>query len=91
MIRVLAALAAHVEHAPRPYRLVVLSDHGQSDGATFQQRFGEGLEDVLARLTGGRASVHGATGPAEHRHGGSRESIGSGIRHHKMPGAISVA
>src|SRR5439155_27128060 len=57
---------------PRTYRLVVLSDHGQSGGATFNQRYGEGLEDVLARLTGGRASVHGAATPAEHRHGGFR-------------------
>ena len=26
--------------APRPYRLIVLSDHGQSQGATFLQRYG---------------------------------------------------
>ena len=46
-------IAAAVEHAPRPYELVVLSDHGQSQGATFRQRYGEGLEDVVAPLTGG--------------------------------------
>jgi uncharacterized membrane protein YvlD (DUF360 family) len=27
--------------APRPYRLVVLSDHGQTQGPTFEDRFGE--------------------------------------------------
>jgi hypothetical protein len=43
-------IAAAVEHAPRPYRLVVLSDHGQSQGATFRQRYGEGLEDIVARF-----------------------------------------
>ena len=42
-------IAAAVPHAPRPYRIVVLSDHGQSQGATFLQRFGERLEDVVAR------------------------------------------
>src|SRR4051794_22844615 len=43
-------IAAAVEHAPRPYRLVVLSDHGQSQGATFRQRYGERLEDIVARF-----------------------------------------
>lgn len=33
--------------APRPYHLVVLSDHGQSTGATFKQRFGYSLEDLV--------------------------------------------
>ncbi len=33
--------------APRPYHLVVLSDHGQSAGATFKQRFGYSLEDLV--------------------------------------------
>ena len=46
-------IAAAVEHAPRPYRLVVLSDHGQSQGATFRQRYGEGLEDVVERFASG--------------------------------------
>jgi uncharacterized membrane protein YvlD (DUF360 family) len=46
-------IAEAVEHAARPYRLVVLSDHGQSQGATFQQRYGEGLEDIVARFASG--------------------------------------
>ncbi len=33
--------------APRPYRLVVLSDHGQTQGATFLSRYGHTLEDVV--------------------------------------------
>ncbi|MDY7102505.1 MAG: phage holin family protein [Actinomycetota bacterium] len=33
--------------APRPYDLVVLSDHGQSQGATFAERYGVTLEDVV--------------------------------------------
>lgn len=43
--------------APRPYRLVVLSDHGQSQGATFRQRYGITLEELVGRLTGS-GSVH---------------------------------
>src|SRR4029077_14134826 len=37
--------------APRPYRLVVLSDHGQSQGTTFLDRFGESLEDLVVGKT----------------------------------------
>jgi hypothetical protein len=33
----------------RRYHLVVLSDHGQSQGATFLQRYGETLESVVER------------------------------------------
>ena len=31
-------LAAARRYAPRPYEIVVLSDHGQTQGATFKQR-----------------------------------------------------
>jgi uncharacterized membrane protein YvlD (DUF360 family) len=34
--------------APRPYHVVVLSDHGQSQGPTFFQRYGVTLEEVVA-------------------------------------------
>lgn len=47
-----ARLEKIAEYAPRPYRFVVLSDHGQSQGATFKQRFGETLEDVVKRTIG---------------------------------------
>ncbi|HET6533883.1 MAG TPA: phage holin family protein [Actinoplanes sp.] len=50
---VLATLAEIAATAPRPYRFVVLSDHGQSQGATFRQRYGAGLEDLVRRLTAG--------------------------------------
>jgi len=39
--------------APRPYHFVVLSDHGQSQGATFLQRFGMPLQDLVQQLMGG--------------------------------------
>ncbi|HEY7036522.1 MAG TPA: alkaline phosphatase family protein [Thermomicrobiales bacterium] len=37
--------------APRPYHIVILSDHGQSNGATFLQRYGESLGQLVDRLT----------------------------------------
>jgi uncharacterized membrane protein YvlD (DUF360 family) len=45
--RQVARIAAACPEAPRPYRLVVLSDHGQSQGETFRNRYGETLEDVV--------------------------------------------
>ena len=63
--RTLALLEAAAEHAPRPYRFVVLSDHGQSQGATFLQRYGRRLEDVVRDLMGGSADVLAATSTVE--------------------------
>ena len=37
------------EYAARPYEIVVLSDHGQTQGATFKQRNGYGLDDLVER------------------------------------------
>ena len=45
--RQLARIESAAAHAPRPYRFVVLSDHGQSQGATFLDRYGASLEDVV--------------------------------------------
>jgi hypothetical protein len=36
-------------YSPRPYEIVILSDHGQTQGATFKQRNGYGLEDLVNR------------------------------------------
>ena len=45
--RQIARIATACAEAPRPYRLVVLSDHGQSQGETFLDRYGETLEQLV--------------------------------------------
>ncbi len=45
--RQIARIARACEEAPRPYRLVVLSDHGQSQGETFRERYGQTLEGLV--------------------------------------------
>ena len=51
-------------YAPRPYEIVVLSDHGQTQGATFKQRNGYGLDELVERsLTSG--AVEGIAGGDE--------------------------
>jgi uncharacterized membrane protein YvlD (DUF360 family) len=47
-------------YTPRPYEIVVLSDHGQTQGATFLQRNGYSLADLVNRsLSDGTATALG--------------------------------
>lgn len=54
VLRTLDQVIAHLERmtheAPRPYHIFVLSDHGQSEGATFEQIYGKTLGDVVQEL-----------------------------------------
>ncbi|WP_305514092.1 phage holin family protein [Methanobrevibacter sp. V14] len=43
-------LLTTIEMADRDYKIVVLSDHGQSKGATFKQRYGITLGNYVRRL-----------------------------------------
>ncbi|MFG3281938.1 hypothetical protein [Streptomyces sp. NPDC048111] len=45
--RSLALIAGAAAQAPRPYRIVLLSDHGQSPGETFESAFGLTLKDLV--------------------------------------------
>ncbi|MCF6526505.1 phage holin family protein [Streptomyces sp. JJ36] len=45
--RAVALITKAADHAPRPYRLVLLSDHGQSAGETFLSAYGLTLEDLV--------------------------------------------
>ena len=47
--RAFAQIEKASRYAPRPYEIVVLSDHGQTQGATFLQRNGYGLDDLVER------------------------------------------
>jgi uncharacterized membrane protein YvlD (DUF360 family) len=51
-------------YAPRPYEIVVLSDHGQTQGATFKQRNGYGLDEFVERSLR-RGQVTGVAGGDE--------------------------
>ncbi|MFE5855568.1 phage holin family protein [Streptomyces sp. NPDC056500] len=45
--RSVALLAKAAAHAPRAYRIVLLSDHGQSPGETFEGEYGLSLKDLV--------------------------------------------
>jgi uncharacterized membrane protein YvlD (DUF360 family) len=43
-------LLAGNKYSPRQYQFVIQSDHGQTNGATFKQRYGESFEDFVKSL-----------------------------------------
>jgi uncharacterized membrane protein YvlD (DUF360 family) len=63
-------------YAARPYEIVVLSDHGQTQGATFKQRNGYGLDDLVQRSL---------------EHGGVEEIAGGDEQHSMVGHALGEA
>jgi uncharacterized membrane protein YvlD (DUF360 family) len=63
--RAIGSLLKAARYTGRPYRMVVLSDHGQCLGATLQQRYGQSLEAVIAELLPRTMTVVGTTESAE--------------------------
>jgi hypothetical protein len=49
--------------SPRRYHLVVLSDHGVTQGWAFTNRFGESVQELVGRLCGGHPRADGRTPP----------------------------
>jgi uncharacterized membrane protein YvlD (DUF360 family) len=84
----LARLEKAIEQAPRPYHLVVLSDHGQSQGRPFRQRYGVELEQ-LVRESLSSGDVYAPPAPDE-----GLSSVGGALtdaRGEETPGGRMVA
>ncbi len=63
--RYFARIERALANSPRPYHLVVLSDHGQSLGLTFQNAYGVSLEELVDALLEGSGQVYAAQGTDE--------------------------
>ena len=63
--RAIATLEKAAKSAARPYKFVIVSDHGQTLGATFLQRYGKTLGDVIRELMAGDAKLTEATARVE--------------------------
>jgi hypothetical protein len=63
--RYFARIQQATVYAPRPYHIVVLSDHGQSLGPTFESAFGVNLESLVDALIAGEGDVYTAQGTDE--------------------------
>ena len=53
--KLLGRIARAALHSPRPYEIVVLSDHGQTQGATFKQRNGYAFDELVRRSVESRS------------------------------------
>jgi uncharacterized membrane protein YvlD (DUF360 family) len=60
--RQLARIEVAAKDAPRPYHLVVLSDHGQTQGATFEDRYDTTLEQLVTEACAAESVESGAQG-----------------------------
>ena len=58
------------ELAYRDYKLVVHSDHGQTNGATFKQRYGQTLEELVKTLIPEETRVFADMSPSTGDHFG---------------------
>ena len=91
--RDLGRLERAAENAPRPYRFVVLSDHGQSQGTTFEDRYGYSLGELVrgamekgtvteigsARVAGEESWGYASAAAADVTSSGSR--VGRALQH----------
>ena len=57
--RAFSRLEKALQDTPRPYRVVVLSDHGQTQGATFKQRQGQSLDELVQQITAASIAADG--------------------------------
>jgi uncharacterized membrane protein YvlD (DUF360 family) len=72
--------------AARPYHFVILSDHGQSHGTPFRQRYGTTLEELVRSLVD-EGSVHASIGEYEGRGWGHLSVLLSeAIQHERAAG-----
>ena len=47
-----------IEKSERDYKIIILSDHGQTNGFTFKQKYGMNLNDVVSALLPDNISIH---------------------------------
>jgi len=80
-------IAAAARYAPRPYEIVVLSDHGQTQGATFLQRNGYTLAELVERSLASGEAAEIAGGDEQSAMAGlvAREATGSGTDEPEQP------
>lgn len=77
--RQIGRIASAGRFAPRSYRLVVLSDHGQSQGATFLDRYGLTLEQLVKdTIDADTVAVEGASSEALGFVGASLTEVSAG-------------
>ncbi|HRN67506.1 MAG TPA: phage holin family protein [Promineifilum sp.] len=78
--------------APRPYELILLSDHGQSFGATFRMRYGYTLETFIhQRMPAGTVMAREAGGDDGSQVAASAAAELGNVREQGMGGRVGQA
>jgi uncharacterized membrane protein YvlD (DUF360 family) len=101
--RQIGRIVAAARDAPRPYRFVVLSDHGQSQGETFLDRYGVSLEDLVQQACDAEeveaedAHTNEALGylsasltEASGANSAAGRAVGAATRRRKVDGAVQL-
>jgi uncharacterized membrane protein YvlD (DUF360 family) len=78
-------------YAARPYEIVVLSDHGQTQGATFKQRNGYSLEELVQRSVEQADVAHVEAGDENNSTVGRAVEEASGGRRKSKPSKKDVS
>ena len=63
--RLMRSLSRAAEDAPRRYHFIMVSDHGQTQGAPFHDRYGVTLEELIRSLMEGEVTSLDATNDVE--------------------------
>jgi len=63
--RMMRSLSKAAIDAPRPYHFILVSDHGQTQGAPFEDRYGISLEELVRSLMEGKVTSIDATNDVE--------------------------
>ena len=63
--RMMRSLSRAAEDAPRRYHFIMVSDHGQTQGAPFHDRYGVTLEELIRSLMEGEVTSLDATNDVE--------------------------
>ena len=63
--RMMRSLSRAAEDAPRKYHFILVSDHGQTQGAPFEDRYGIGLEELTRSLMEGDVTSLDASNDVE--------------------------
>jgi uncharacterized membrane protein YvlD (DUF360 family) len=101
--RHIGRIAAAAADAPRPYRFVILSDHGQSQGETFLDRYGISLEDLVqhacqaedvraedAQTNEALSYLSASLTEASAADSAPGRALGAATRRHRVDGAVQL-
>ena len=81
MDRQIERLLEGKKYSPREYQIVIQSDHGQTNGATFKQRYGQSFEDFVKSLLPQDINMYAEMSSNEDRFAGAYNPFSGKIKY----------